>query len=118
VADHITAARHELNLAWLDVERMPSNCEGGIRLTARALEASGRAHAHLNSVEGPERAANTQLYGEANFVGQYLNERMNRLAVACAVPGAVRNLPLTSRATYQRILKEQAEKARKRARRA
>jgi hypothetical protein len=43
---------------------------------------------------------------------------MNRLAVACAVPGAVRNLPLTSRATYQRILKEQAEKARKRARRA
>ncbi|MBK7823074.1 MAG: hypothetical protein IPJ61_18995 [Tessaracoccus sp.] len=117
-ADHIASARHELSQVWVDLERMPSNCEGGIRLTARAIEAYGRARAHLNSVDGPEREANTQMYGEANFVGDYLNQRMNRLAVACVVPGAVRDLPLTSRATYAQILRERAEKARKQARRA
>lgn len=95
---------------------MPPTCEGGIRLTARAIEASGQARAHLNSIEGPARAANERMYGEANFVDKYLNSRVTALAMACSVPLAARDLPLTSRARYQQFLDEQAEKARKQAR--
>lgn len=114
-AVHLDAAKHALKEVWTDLERMPSTCEGGIMVTARAVERMGEARAHLNTLTQQQRADNSDLFGQLNYVSNALHETSQFYSRSCVAPGrAASERPLFSRG---RRATEIAERARREARR-
>jgi hypothetical protein len=96
---HAARAKRLLDQAWLDLERMPPTCSGGIRLAARAHGYAQRAQAHLAAIDDRrEREAHTHLYGSANRASNAAQKAINFFAMVCEAPHSeTRDRPLTSR---------------------
>lgn len=114
-ATHVEAAKHALKEIWTDLERMPSTCEGGIMVTTRAVERMGEARAHLNTLTQQQRANNTDLFGQLNYVSKALHETSQFYGRSCVAPGRVAGeRPLFSRSRREA---EALERARREAQR-
>ena len=102
--DHIEAATRLVHEAWVDLERMPPTCSGGIALASRAYANVREAQAHLQSVSDRKiREENSELYGLANQGGRAALETLNFFKHTCKAPhGEARERPLYSRAKLKR----------------
>lgn len=81
---HVDAAKKSIDAAWLDLERMPPTCEGGIRLATRAYAAAQEAKAHLWAID--DRQAHTELFGDANRATTAAWKTVNHFAGVCRAP--------------------------------
>lgn len=112
-ASHLEAAKHALKEVWTDLERMPATCEGGIMVTTRAVERVGEARAHLNTLTRQQRANNSDLFGQLNYVSSALHTTSQFYSRSCAAPGrAASDRPLFSRSRRATEMAEAAERAR------
>ena len=113
---HVDAARHNVNAAWNDLERMPPTCRGGIEVASRVLGYAEKAQAHLSSIEDPSmRAANTKLFGYANLAAKAAHETVQFFAGTCEAPGrAAGERPLFSRAKADAIMNKGKGKRKRR----
>jgi hypothetical protein len=86
-SDHIASAKKLVDDAWLDLERMPPTCEGGITLASRAFANAQRAQAHLQSVDDRAlRKKHTKLYGLANRASNAAWETITFFKTTCKAP--------------------------------
>lgn len=98
-ATHVAMAQRLVNDAWVDLERMPPTCRGGISVAARALGSAERAKGHLDSIEGEgTRAGNNETFGLANRASRAAHETLEFFAGACtAAYDSTKRVPLFSR---------------------
>lgn len=118
-ATHVYAAKHLVNQAWGDLERMPPTCRGGIEMASRALGYAERAKGHLDSIEGEgTRAGSNETFGLANQATRAANATLNFFAGTCTAPyDSSKRVPLFSRGKIAAERAEDERKAKLRARR-
>jgi hypothetical protein len=97
--DHLARAANYVQKAWLDLERMPPTCEGGIRIASRAFSYAERAQAELSAVEDRQlRARHSETFRQANSASNAAWETINFYAGICRAPyNQTRKVPMFSR---------------------
>lgn len=115
---HVGAAKHLVDQAWVDLERMPPTCRGGIEIASRALAHAERAKGHLDSIEDRGvREHNNEVFGMANRASNHAHETLQFFAGTCTAPyDATKRVPLFSRGKIAAEA-ERAARAAKRRRR-
>lgn len=98
-SDHAAVGRRHIDDAWMNLERMPPTCEGGIQVASRALASAERGLAHLHAIEGEgTRAGNNESFGLGNRATHAAGQTLDFFSRVCKAPyGESREVPLFSR---------------------
>jgi hypothetical protein len=84
---HVAQAERLINDAWVDLERMPPTCEGGIVLSSRARANAERAAVHLQAITDREvREQHTKLFGLAHRAADAATKTVTFFSHTCKAP--------------------------------
>ena len=94
--DHAVQAQKSIDAAWVDLERMPPTCEGGVMLAARAYANAEKGMAHAWAIT--DRAKHEKMFGLGNRALKASWETLQFFALSCKAPhGVASERPLFSR---------------------
>jgi len=118
-SDHASVGARHIADAWVDLERMPPTCEGGIQVASRALANAERGLAHLHAIEDAGARANrNDVFGLGNRAAKAADQTLTFFSRVCkALHGEARERPLFSRgkvATEEAVAKALAARRKKR----